>query len=367
MTKVVHILTDTNIGGAGVWLRRSLHYLEEDFNLTVIIPKDSLLKAYLSQLKKVQLIEVANIGDRSFSIKGFLTLRKVLKKLKPDVVHTHASLAGRLAAKVTKGCRCLNSRHCIEPVDRRPWVRQLKAMVNAWLSDQIIAVSHGVYENLLASGLPQDKVLLLPNGVDPLKLYSKEMKERTKAVYKVEGKKVIGYVGRLAPVKGPGYLLDLMAYMKKRGREDLVLLVAGEGPLKKSLQAQAKARGLEDLIQWLGFVEETEALYNIMDVCINTSRSEAISLTLLEAMSLGLPVMAFDVDGLDQVIIDEKNGYLIPAYDIETYGERLCSLLDQPDLQTKFGTFARTLVGDKYSMAKMVEQLKTTYKEKRVL
>lgn len=367
MSKVVHIVTDTNIGGAGVWLKRTLEVIEEDFEVTVIIPEQSLLKDYLATLDHVQLLEVANIGDQSFSVKGVFTLAKVLKRLQPDVVHTHASLSGRLAAKMTKGTWCMNSRHCIEPVDPRPIIRGLKGWVNNRLSDQIVAVSQGVYDNLLASGVPKSKLVLVPNGVDPLNTYSKVEIEQTKSFYGVQGKKVLGYVGRLASVKGPEYLLDIMTYMKEEGREDVVLLVAGDGPLKKTLEAEAQVRGLKKQIQWLGFVDQTEALYNVMDICLNTSRSEAISLTLLEAMSIGLPVMAFDVDGLDQVIIQGENGYLIPPFKTDLYSKQVLKIIDDQDLKEQLGSKGAAFVRDHYNMEQMIHKLITTYKEKHVL
>ncbi len=186
MSKVVHILTDTNIGGAGVWLKRTLQYIEKDFDITVLIPENSLLKDYLSTLTHCQIIEVPYIGDKSWSLKGVLALHKVLKKLQPEVVHTHASLSGRVAAKVIKNTWCLNSRHCIEPIDRRPVVRRLKNVVNSFLSDRIVAVSHGVYDNLVASGVSKNKLILVPNGVDPLVTYSQEHRDQIKADYAEE-------------------------------------------------------------------------------------------------------------------------------------------------------------------------------------
>ncbi len=366
MSKVVHILTDTNIGGAGVWLKRTLQYIEKDFDITVLIPENSLLKDYLSTLTHCQIIEVPYIGDKSWSLKGILALHKVLKKLQPEVVHTHASLSGRVAAKVIKNTWCLNSRHCIEPIDRRPVVRRLKNVVNSFLSDRIVAVSHGVYDNLVASGVSKNKLILVPNGVDPLVTYSQEHRDQIKADYGITGKKVLGYVGRLESVKGPEYLLDIMTYIKLAGRDDVVLLAAGNGSMKAQLETEAKAKGIGEQIQWLGFLEETEALYNIMDVCLNTSRSEAISLTLLEAMSIGVPVVAFDVDGLDQVIIDGDNGYLIPPYDTDAYSEQLLHIVDSQKLKTKLGTKGASFVRDRYSMTQMIEILKTTYKEKQV-
>ena len=367
MSKVVHILTDTNIGGAGVWLKRTLQYIENDFEVTVLIPEQSLLKDYLKPLAHIHLIEVPYIGDKSFSIKGVFAIHKILKKVDPAIVHTHASLSGRLAAKALKNTWCLNSRHCIEPLDPRPVVRYLKHLVNSHLSDQTVAVSHGVYDNLLASGLSEDQVVLVPNGIDPLEAYTQADIQAIKKSYGILGKKVLGYVGRLEAVKGPEFLLEIMSYIKAAGREDCVLLVAGDGSMKAPLEAATKAKGLKQEIQWLGFVEETEALYNIMDCCLNTSRSEAISLTLLEAMSLGRPVIAFDVDGLDQVIQDGGNGYLVEAFDTEAYAARLLQVLDDSALQTQLGDHGAAFVREQYSMASMIETLKTTYKERHSL
>lgn len=361
--KVVHILTDTNIGGAGVWLERALRQLGDDFEVTVLLPPRADIHDSIAAIPGVAVREVAHIADQSFSMAGTVALYKHLKKIKPQVVHTHASLSGRMAAKLCSGTFIVNSRHCVEPVNKglKKW---LKNLANTHLSHRIIAVSHGVYDNLIASGVPKEKVVLIANGVDVTMFDEAPDKEGAKASYGVEDALTIGYVGRLAEVKGPLFLADILLEVQARTDRKVVMLIAGQGPLEGALREAMSKRQLSGHVQYLGYVKDTGSLYRAMDVCVNTSRSEAISLTLLEAMAAGVPVMAFDVDGLDQVIKEGENGHRIKPFDTKAYGQKLAELLAAEERREAMAAYGHRFVGGTYNITTMIRRLERLYKER---
>jgi len=362
--KVVHILTDTNIGGAGVWLQRALRQLGDDFEVTVILPPKADIYDSIQAIEGVTVIEAPYIADQSFSLPGVLSLYKLIRQIRPEVVHTHASLSGRIGAKMVPGTFIINSRHCVEPLSSglSKW---LKNLANRCLSHKIIAVSDGVYDNLLASGISSEKAILIANGVDVTMFDGAPVKLAAKKIYKVEDALTIGYVGRLAEVKGPLFLAKILEEVRKNTSLKVRMLIAGQGPLEDQLRKDMDDLGLSDNVQYLGYVKDTGSLYRAMDVCINTSYSEAISLTLLEAMAAQVAVMAFDVDGLDQVIKEGKNGYLIKAFDSKAYGEKLASLLEDKERRDTMAAFGHKFAYETYNIATMIQRLERLYKEKK--
>lgn len=365
MTKVVEVLTDSNIGGAGIWVENLLLEMEDDLDMTIIMPNESLLYDRLKLIENVQLMTVQGIKDRSFSLGSIWTFWKLFKGLKPDVVHCHASLSARVAAKLLPGIYIVNSRHCVEPISKNPYKAKLKNWVNRTFSHKIHAVSKGVRDNLLAEGVPLKQIVAVDNGVKLLEPVPDSELEALADKYGTRGKKVIGFVGRLEEVKGPMDLVTIGLVLKASMDEPWMMLIAGTGGLEEPLKDAVKKAELEENVRVLGFVDRPAELYNLMDVCINTSRSEAISLTLLEAMTLKVPVMAYDVDGLDQVVIEDKNGWLMKPFEAKKYGEQLAELLKDDAKRAAFGDYAYQHVSENFTVQAMADEIYRLYKERK--
>ncbi len=362
MHNVMHILTDSNIGGAGIWLIRVLEAMPKGFKMTVVLPKDSMVKSYIDHLKNVDVIELESITDCSISIKSTYDLYKVIRFVKPDVVHTHASLSGRIAAKI---CRVytLNSRHCIEPVGSGI-VFRLKNWINRLLSNRIIAVSDGVYENLIESHIPKKQIIKLTNGISIEDFKSVLDKEHAKDIYGMGDRVVIGFVGRLAEVKGPMRLPVIMKRLLEITDIPVGMLIAGTGPLAKELAASIESNHLKEQVKLVGFVKKLPPLYQAMDICINTSDSEALSLSLLEAMAASLPVVSYNLNGVNEVVRDGVNGYCVKPYELEAYADVLKRLVEDQTLRSVFGEQGHNIVQEEYSLDHMVTKLARIYKEK---
>ena len=169
MIKVLNVISDTNIGGAG---RVLLNYLgcsdRERFETHVALPRDSLLAPPLREAG-AQVHEVAGIADRSYDRADVKRLRKLMGSLRPDIVHTHGCLSGRIAAK---RCRIpvVYSRHSAFPVPaklRYPPGRWVNKLVNEHYADRIIAVSPAAAKNLTDGGVSEKKITVMMNGVAP--------------------------------------------------------------------------------------------------------------------------------------------------------------------------------------------------------
>jgi hypothetical protein len=148
--KILHVLTDRNIGGAGRWLLYYLKYHNrEKFAVKVVLPHDSLLVAAVQALD-VPVLAMEEMEDKSFDRKAFKALAKIFRAERPDIVHTHASMTARMAARRARVPYIFNTKHCMEGAPGGLAKKILRREINAVFSDKIIAVSKAVRRSMIA-------------------------------------------------------------------------------------------------------------------------------------------------------------------------------------------------------------------------
>lgn len=162
---------------------------------------------------------------------------------------------------------------------------------------------------------------------------------------------VIGCAGRLTEQKGHVYLLEAAALLRKRGVNARILL-AGSGELESSLRARVAELGLLDDIRLLGFVEDMKGFYASIDIFALPSLWEGFGYVLSEAMSMRLPVVAFDTSNIPEVVVAGETGLLAPARDVVAFADAMEALVLDPGLRFRFGLAGRTRVEQFFSLAK---------------
>ncbi len=358
--KILHVITDSNVGGAGIVVKSILENIDrKKYKNYVVLPYDSMMIDRLKDIDNIRLIPVSGISDKSLSFEGLVNIYRVIKSIKPDIIHANSSLSARIAGKIYGKSYIVNTRHCVEPISKNELVYKLKKFINTFFSHKIIAVSDSVYDNLLAEGISKTKIFKVSNGVKELASLSEEKVLELKCEYGITGKFVIGFLGRLEEVKNPMELIEIADKLKEK-RDDFIFLVGGIGSLKDDFLFEIEDRGLEKYFKYLSYVEDLETYYNLIDVLVNTSRSEAMPLTLLEAMSLKKPVMAYDVDKLSEIVRDGYNGYLIEDKNIKAYVSMLEELFDD-DERLRLGLCAYDFYKEKFAIEIMIEKLERLY------
>ena len=165
MIKVIEVSTDTNIGGAGRVLLILLKELDRTkFDVSVILPENSLLKPEIEKLG-VKITEVKGIADKSLDIASIKLLKKIFCEEKPDVVHTHASMSARIAARLS-GCKVVYTRHSVFPPAKaisHGIGKVVNGIVNNSFSDRIIAVAEAAKDNLTDTGVCDKKIDVILN------------------------------------------------------------------------------------------------------------------------------------------------------------------------------------------------------------
>lgn len=345
MTRVLNIISDTNIGGAGRVILNYLRYADRgSFETMAAVPRGSLLKAPLEQAGAV-VLEVEGMADRSYHREDVKTLQALLRQVKPDLVHTHGALSGRIAAK-----RChipvVYSRHSAFPVPAKlkyPPGRWVNKLVNEHYADHIIAVSPATRDNLIQGGISPKKITVVMNGVAPVEETTPRQRAQLRRELGLEEETVVfGILARVEDYKGHLYLLQAARQLKDRGRRGFCVLVAGTGSFEGEVARRAGELQVEDVVKLLGFRSDVGPLLNILDVQLNASYgTEATSMALLEGMSIGLPSIVSDYGGNPWLITNGDNGLIFPSRDSAALAEAMQYLMDRPEERAAMGVRAK--------------------------
>ncbi len=363
MIKVVEVSSDSNIGGAGKCILTFLRsYDRSKFDVSVIIPVGSKLKPEIKALG-TRVYELEDLAEKSLDLKAVSKLKRLFKQIRPDIVHTHASMSARLAAKQC-GIKTVYTRHSVFPPPAKISKgvgKLINGFINNHTADRIIAVAEAAKDNLTATGVDEKKIEVVLNGVDALKPFDAERLSKAKEKYGIRpGQKTAAIVARLNKVKGHKYFVEAAEIIKERGL-DMKFLIAGTGETEDEIRGLIKEKGLEDTVVMLGFLNDVEPLMNVMDIQVNCSfGTEATSLSLLEGMSLGKPAVVTDFGGNPGVIKDGVNGYLVPTHDPKALADRIEKLASDDELYSRisqncFEIYAKTFTSE--ANARKIEEI----------
>lgn len=361
-TKILHIITDCNIGGAGHHMLTLLDTMSKGFKAEVIIPENSRLAPILKS-KRIKYHEVPHIAARSFSWAGVGVIKRKLKDIKPDIVHTHASLSGRIAARFYGRCKIVHTLHCSFPVPawRRIFpIKTLSGLINNIFSDRMIAVSPVAKETLLATGARNKKIRVVYNGVVPAAEFPSKKADEIRRKYNIpKDAYVVAYISRLVKIKGHDYLLDTARELPY----NVFVLFAGDGDYEDHLKNRIENERLQN-VRMLGFIKDVDEIIAITDVQVNASHvSETTSLSLLSGMSAGKPAIVTNFAGNPYVIEEGVNGLLVPICDPEAFDDAITRLKDDPGLYKKLSEGAKQRYTEQFTAKKMAADTENVYKE----
>ena len=315
----------------------------------------------LPYLKKWQIYTIPTFKSRD-------VLKKSLERLKPDLVHASLTLSLLDFFVLPEVCEELNLP--LVATFHPPFDRKLRNLTSGtqhlmyqlyapFLAnyDCTIVFSQIQRDILVELGVPEEKVVIIPNGVDSLKYSPGPSALKSE----LNGDRVFVYLGRIAMEKNVESLLK--AWKKAEMGPGSVLAIVGDGPMAASLQM---FYGEEDGIIWMGFIEDEERRIEILrgaDVFILPSLVEGLSLSLLEAMACGLACLATDV-GADGEVLEDGAGVVLNPQRVSSELQTLLPLFrDHPELTTLLGQKARQRVIDRYTLSGNISQVEKLYVE----
>ncbi len=364
--KVIEVSSDTNIGGAGKCLITLLENFDYgNFDVSVILPCGSLLKSSIEGLG-VKVSEVDGIADKSLDLSAVRALYEIFRREKPDVVHTHASMSARIAAKFS-GAKVVYTRHSVFPPSRRisrGIGKLLNGMVNNYFADRIIAVAQAAKENLIETGIKDDKIDVILNGVEGLTPVSVDEKRVIRERFDLPDPcRAVSIVARLEDIKGHEYFIDAANILLRRGHK-LRFYIAGTGSYEKVLREKVKAIRREEQIIFTGFIRDVDKLMQITDVQVNASYgTEATSLALLEGMSLGIPAVVSDFGGNPGVICDGVNGFVVPTKNAGLIADKVEELLNNDALYRVMSVQSKRIFEEKFTARVMTKKTEDVYRK----
>jgi len=285
---------------------------------------------------------------------------------RPDILHCHL-IPSNIIAKPLGALLgvpvVINHDHTNDT--RRAESRLLLALdrFSNRFASHIVAVSASCRDFLITrESIPSSDVTLVPNAID-LRRFSPAVARRDQARVELglpASARVVAGVGRLNPQKNFSLFLDIAAQLAPRF-SDLHFLLAGDGPEEKMLREKAAALGIADRVTFSGYVADTRLVYLAADVLLMPSRYEGLPMTLLEAMAMGLPVVASQLDGIAEVIGDGREGFLVPSDDAALFVESTAALLQDAELSSRIAQNARAKVEASFSVERMTSAVEEIY------
>ena len=298
----------------------------------------------------------------------YIKLIKYLKEIKPTIVHTRnwAGMDGIIAAKMARVPIIIHGEHGFEIADlisqnrKRKFIRKL---VLSTMVDKIVTVSKNLKNRLINEiKIKPEKIIHIPNGVDTNKfnIYRKEF-TRKKFGFKKEDF-IIGIVARLDPIKNHKTLFFAFKEIVKNYPQ-VKLIIVGDGPLREELKEKSYQLGIKNKVIFMGERDNVPEILKTFDIFVLPSLNEGMSNTILEAMATGIPVIASNVGGNPELVIDGRTGFLFSPNDVESLVQKIKTYILHPELKQKHGYNARKRVEEKFSLDQMVRRYEELYLE----
>ena len=366
MIKILHFISDTNIGGAGRLLCTQIKNMnKKDFDICVALPKCSKLNVQLKKLE-CRTINMNFSNDKSLSLMGIIECKNIITKEKPDIVHSHGSLSSRIAATVCQVPCKIYTRHCVFPLSKiyySYFIRFLIEKANKILSSKIIAVAHSAKKNLIDMGVDGKQIVTIINGVEPQRVLGESEKEYVRAKYNLSNEDfVISIFARLEEYKGQKTLLEAAKICKDKNK-NFRFFIVGDGRQEQELKQFAKELKIDDIVHFTGFCNDVSGIFNITNINANCSfGTETSSLAISEGFSLGIPCIASDYGGNTYMVKNEVNGLIYSKKNAKALAHSIIRLYEDYDLYQKCSLGAKMRYDKELNAKKMCEKMEQFYK-----
>lgn len=344
------------MGGAEKAMVRIISGLNKDkYDITVVSLQERTEQILLElQQTNVRIVKLSAAGKHDLRI--VYRLYKFIKTFEPDVLICslfHSTILGRITGSLAKTPVIINWEHNENFGSR--W-RKLLNKSTVKLSDKIFCDSEKVKSEAIKQlGAKKNAVTTIPiGGIDLAKFKINANKSRRF----IE----IGTVGMLSKQKGFAYLVEAAKLILEKNC-NVRFSIAGDGAEFENLQNLIEKLKLNDKVKLLGFRPDIADLLGQWDIYVQPSLWEGLCMTVVEAMACGLPVIASNVGGIPESVIEGRNGFLVPPKDKFILAEKIQQLVENPSLRIEMGRQARVIAEEQYSLAKMCEVIENSLDE----
>lgn len=291
-------------------------------------------------------------------------IRQLLREERVDLIHAHefdANVQGTFAAALT-GIPLVATIHGKNYF----WEKYRRRLAYRWVSRRatMVAVSQNLKEFVVEKvGIDRNRLQVIYNGVDVVPSYENaDVSEGRRELGLPEYDRVVGVVGNLYPVKGHQYLIESIPSILNKC-PNTSFLFAGRGHLETELKQQVQRLGLEGRVHFLGLRQDIARILTLLDVFVLPSLSEGLSMAILEAMIAGKPVVATEVGGNPELVLNGKSGFLVPPRDCQALANSVTTLLTNRQQAIQFSEEGKRRAEGQFSLATMVNTYQALYDE----
>jgi glycosyltransferase involved in cell wall biosynthesis len=373
--RLVHVITRMVRGGAQKMLLELLRRLDRGkFKSTLVTgPEDSAGSSLLQEAKRyARVIVIPQLVRRISPLLDTVALLRLyflLKRLRPSIVHLHtykAGVIGSISARLAgvKSIIFSPHGHIFEKGANIPGVPKgrFRLQLLYWLvrfakecSDRIVTLSEIDKLSHLRLGLGRSyKYCVIRNGIDPSELRG------IRSIAETPFGLRIGTLGRLVSEKGQKYLIKAFDLVRKH-HPQAILFIGGEGPLRKELARLVEELQLQDCVNFLGEVEHPRKLLEKIDIYVQPSLYESQGLSIMEAMAAGIPVIATDVGGVRDLVLDGQTGILVPARDPQLLADAILTLAKDRLFAERISRNALERILECYTVNNMIRNYQDLY------
>lgn len=376
--KIVRVIARMNVGGPARQIMELAKGLApRGFDTIVATGDPAGWEGDLREAARNNNIEIVNIPGLGARVAPFADARALsaiiplLRKVRPDIVHTHtakAGVLGRLAARFVKNARRVHTFHgtVFEHYFSRgvsSWIARAERML-ARSTDRIVAVSHSVADEIENIGVDPSKIRVIEPVIDLAPYFEQKRGGAFRAELNIpDGAPLIGWVGRLVDIKDPATFVQAASIVSV-DRPDARFVMIGAGPRLDDMRALAQQLGLGERIAFPGLRGDMANIYRDMEIVVNTSRKEGMPVSLLEAMAAGVPAIATAVGGTPELIAEERSGMLVPPGDARALARAIGRYFELPaeDRATMRGV-SRVRAREKFGLARGLSRHEMLYRE----
>ncbi len=363
---IVHIVYSFGIGGTENGIVNLVNGMDPERYQVSIVSLTNKLDSYSRIKRKGIQCEVVEKRKEGNDWLVIFRLASLLKRMDADVVHMHGwgtYLEGLCAAKLAFVPFVIHGEHGTDQLDNA-W-RRLAFRAGVLGIDRVFAVCDDVRTRFIREyHVPCTKIRTILNGVDVT--YFVRDQHIRKSVRQEMGFRdediVLGTIGRLSYEKKYETLLIAIELLARK-HQHFVLLFTGDVPERENFHRIAVYLGIEKYVYFLGTRNDRMELLNAMDIFVLSSNIEGLPNTLLEAMSVGLPVVSTNVGGIPEIVSDKLDGFLVNPGDSEGLAHALEGLVQSPDLRMQIGRVARERIVSHFRLEGMVESYEEAYSD----
>ena len=353
---ILFIVRTMGLGGTENVVLQLCEILSDKVNKIVVCSSGGVHEKKLQEMgiKHYMIPDIASKNPMDM-LKSCRSIKNVIKEEQITIVHSHHRMAALYAELVApKSVVKVANAH-------NTFTDKKKLTQLAYRNTKVIAVGEMVKKNLTEYfEIPKEQVCVIHNAVKPFDGNNVPIEVLNEE--RAKGNVLIGNIGRLSEQKGMTYFIEA-AEITTRTHPEARFVIVGDGEEREKLQAQVKAKGLQDKVLFLGYRNDIQNVMSQLDFVVLSSLWEGLPLTPIEAYSVGKTVVGTAVDGTPEIICDGADGYLVKPRNPIQLAEKMNELIENSEMRESMGSQAMKRYQDEFSFEKLSERYVAFYEE----